>query len=113
MSFLTILLVACEDRAAGASADGSRLGAGVHAATFASPSRGQWACRRTSRKRVSCGLILWKTTFWMEDLPDRRAPMRSTLGLSAIAHRVAAGDLHWHEEDLVRARVLASLCSGF
>ena len=34
-----------------------------------------------SRKSVSCGDILWKTTFWIEDFPARRAPMRSTRGL--------------------------------
>ena len=34
----------------------------------------------TSRKSVSCGLILWKTTFWMDDLPERRAPISRTRG---------------------------------
>ena len=35
-----------------------------------------------SRKSVSCGDILWKTTFWIEDFPARRAPMRSTRGFA-------------------------------
>ena len=44
----------------------------------------------TSRNKVSCGLILWKTTFWMEDFPERRAPMSSTRGLSAMASQLGA-----------------------
>ena len=35
-----------------------------------------------SRKSVSCGDILWKTTFWIEDFPARRAPMRRTRGFA-------------------------------
>ena len=35
-----------------------------------------------SRKRVSWGDILWKTTRSMEDLPDRRGPMNMMQGIS-------------------------------
>ena len=41
-----------------------------------------------SRKRVSFGDILWNTTFWIDDLPDRRSPIRMMRGLvSAWAGR--------------------------
>lgn len=33
-----------------------------------------------SRKVVSCGGVLWRTTRWMEVLPDWRRPMRRIRG---------------------------------
>ena len=31
-------------------------------------------------KSVSCGDILWKTTFWIDDLPARRPPINKMRG---------------------------------
>ena len=33
-----------------------------------------------SMKSVSCGLILWNTTFWIDDLPARRPPINKMRG---------------------------------
>jgi hypothetical protein len=35
-----------------------------------------------SRKSVSWGLILWKTTRWIDDLPPRRGPISRMCGRS-------------------------------
>ena len=43
-----------------------------------------------SRKSVSCGDILWKTTFWIDDLPARRAPIKSTRGVEGPSWRADA-----------------------
>ena len=37
-----------------------------------------------SMKSVSCGLILWNTTFWIDDLPARRAPISRMRGVGAL-----------------------------
>ena len=44
-----------------------------------------------SRKRVSLGDILWKTTFWIDDLPDRRSPIRMIRGLDSACAKVGGG----------------------
>ena len=43
-------------------------------------------------KSVSCGLILWKTTFCMDDFPARRAPMSRMRGVVAASFEAEDAD---------------------
>ena len=73
MSFLTILLV---DSRKSVCSGGQVVGVRW------------WRCGAGAVGGTSCGDILWKTTFWMEDLPARRAPIRRTRGFVASAGTV-------------------------